>query len=55
MLSESMDASVKPCDDFFEFVCGSWNKKHVIAEDKSLNGVFTVIEDDVNIIIKSKF
>ncbi|KAJ8321012.1 hypothetical protein KUTeg_002599 [Tegillarca granosa] len=53
MLSESMDPSVNPCDDFFEFVCGTWNKKHVIAEDKSSNGVFSVIEDDVNIIIKN--
>ena len=30
-----MDPTVNPCDDFFNFACGSWIEENIIPEDKS--------------------
>ena len=32
-LLESIDESVDPCEDFFEFTCGTWLKKNRIPDD----------------------
>ena len=33
-LLSAMDPSAHPCQDFFQFACGSWNRKHFIPEDR---------------------
>lgn len=50
----AMDRTVDPCVDFFQFACGSWNKKHVIPEDKSSINVFDVLSDQLHVILKGK-
>ncbi len=41
----SMNLSVKPGDDFYEYVDGSWIKSHPVPADKSSYGEFEVVED----------
>ena len=31
-LLNAMDQSAEPCEDFFQYACGSWNRKHIIPE-----------------------
>jgi endothelin-converting enzyme/putative endopeptidase len=42
----SMDASVKPGDDFFKYVNGGWDKRTQIAPDRTSAGVDVVLTDD---------
>jgi neprilysin len=41
-----MDSTADPCEDFFQYACGTWNKKHVIPEDRSSISTFEVSRDD---------
>ncbi|KAL4221419.1 Membrane metallo-endopeptidase-like 1 [Mactra antiquata] len=51
-LLESMDDSVDPCDDFFEYACGSWNKFNDIPEDRTSYDTFSKLRDILHIQLK---
>ncbi|GAA4037194.1 M13 family metallopeptidase [Sphingomonas rosea] len=44
----SMDRSVKPGDDFFAFVNGSWDKNTPIAADRTFAGIDSVLNDKID-------
>ena len=53
----SMNLSVKPGDDFYEYVDGAWIKSHPVPADKSRYGEFDIVGDRnydrVKIIVES--
>lgn len=49
-----MDLTIDPCVDFFQYACGTWNKVHVIPEDKSSINTFEVMSDQLQIVLKGK-
>ncbi|CAG9819313.1 unnamed protein product [Phaedon cochleariae] len=51
-LLSAMDRSVDPCVDFFQYACGTWNKKHLIPEDKSSISTFEVMADQLQVVLK---
>lgn len=52
MLS-SMDRTVDPCEDFYEFACGQWNKLHPIPEDESHYGTFKMVQKRLQVQLRS--
>lgn len=51
-LLSAMDHTADPCEDFFRYACGAWNKMHVIPEDKSSISTFEVLADQQQLILK---
>ncbi|KAJ8981669.1 hypothetical protein NQ317_017290 [Molorchus minor] len=51
-LLSAMDRTTDPCVDFFQYACGTWNKKHVIPEDRSSISTFEVMADQLQVILK---
>ncbi|XP_064611411.1 neprilysin-like isoform X2 [Liolophura sinensis] len=51
-LMSSMNPHANPCDDFFEYACGTWNKLNVIPEDKPSYNTFSKLRDDLQVVLK---
>jgi putative endopeptidase len=46
--ADAMDSSVKPGDDFFAYVNGSWFKRTDIASDRTFVGIDSVLNDQID-------
>jgi len=44
----AMDSSVKPGDDFFEYVNGAWDKRTQIAADRTFAGIDSALNDQID-------
>ncbi|XP_037931990.1 neprilysin-1-like [Teleopsis dalmanni] len=51
-LLSAMDTAADPCQNFFQYACGTWNKKHIIPEDRSSISTFEVLADQQQVILK---
>ena len=51
---EAVDTHIDPCTDFFEFACGTWNRRHVIPDDKPNYSTFSKLRDDLEVAMKGQ-
>ncbi|OQV25628.1 Membrane metallo-endopeptidase-like 1 [Hypsibius exemplaris] len=51
-LLQSMDLKQDPCEDFYSYVCGKWEKNNPIPDDKSSYDTFTKMRDQLDLIIR---
>ncbi|XP_050671750.1 endothelin-converting enzyme homolog isoform X2 [Leptidea sinapis] len=50
---KALDVTQDPCEDFYNFACGGWIKNNPIPEGKSTWGIFSQIELQNQLIIRS--
>jgi endothelin-converting enzyme/putative endopeptidase len=46
--AEAMDSAVKPGDDFWDYVNGSWAKRTEIAPDRTFVGIDSILNDQID-------
>ncbi|KAK6318912.1 membrane metallo-endopeptidase-like 1 [Coregonus clupeaformis] len=54
-LLQNMDATVAPCQNFYQYACGGWLERHVIPETSSRHSVFDILRDRLEIVLKGVF
>lgn len=49
-----MDPDINPCENFYNFSCGNWIKKHYIPKDSTEVDVFDELREEVALQLRSK-
>ncbi|KAL5284704.1 MMEL1 family protein [Megaselia abdita] len=51
-MKKSMDMTVEPCDDFYQYACGNWEKLNPIPKDKAGFDTFEILRESLENILR---
>ena len=54
-LINSLDETVDPCSDFYNFACGNFVKETVIPDHQTSYGSFSMVRDKLNLRLRKLF
>ncbi|CAF4931275.1 unnamed protein product [Rotaria sp. Silwood1] len=54
-LLESIDKSADPCDNFFQFACGTWLKKNRIPDDAESQNTVNILRIQLDNYLVGKY
>ncbi|XP_021361073.1 membrane metallo-endopeptidase-like 1 isoform X2 [Mizuhopecten yessoensis] len=51
-MADSIDVTADPCENFHQYACGRWAKRHVLKSEESVFGTFYQVREDVKVTLK---